>query len=315
MELWCHVIALSCMHLCDQVCKFLSKDADTCGCASACQSKRWRERHREGAVRGGTKNNLRRIPSTLNRPANQRTMHHHSAWSRAYRKRMTAYLELCTRSTCHLVCNLFEIDATHEVHLARVNLQDVKPGRLVGVWELNLTVDAPRPQQRRIEDVNSVGSHENLDDRAGSHGPGGRAQVCNKRLHRSAFDNQFVKHADCTGSCHLPSTLPWTLRLISSPCQASQATYATLLLIAVLCLAPHRLCHVSFRIVSNVKTRSPLPVPMMFSHRLAMLPFLAPDHNLQSLHTQCTPRHWHLHAQGHALAWLSACNPPYTPKP
>jgi len=44
-----------------------------------------------------------------------------------------------------------------------VDLQDVRARRLIGVGELDLAVDAPRPQQRRVEDVEAVGRHDHLD--------------------------------------------------------------------------------------------------------------------------------------------------------
>ena len=47
-------------------------------------------------------------------------------------------------------------------HLAGVNLEDVDARALVGVRELDLAVDAPGPQQRRIQDVDAVGGHQHL---------------------------------------------------------------------------------------------------------------------------------------------------------
>ena len=43
-----------------------------------------------------------------------------------------------------------------------MDLQNVKPGALIGVGELNLTVDPAGPQQRGVQDVNSVCGHQNL---------------------------------------------------------------------------------------------------------------------------------------------------------
>jgi hypothetical protein len=43
-----------------------------------------------------------------------------------------------------------------------VDLQNVKAGALIGVWELNLAVNAPRAQQRWVQDVDAVGGHEDL---------------------------------------------------------------------------------------------------------------------------------------------------------
>jgi hypothetical protein len=47
-----------------------------------------------------------------------------------------------------------------------VNLEDVGPPRLVRQRNLDLAVQPPRPQQRRVEHVRPVGRHDHLD-RAG----------------------------------------------------------------------------------------------------------------------------------------------------
>lgn len=71
-------------------------------------------------------------------------------------------LHLRPRGSGHAVRHLPQIDPPHQVHLARVDLQDVKPGGLVGVGELDLAIDPARPQQRRVQDVNPVGRHQHL---------------------------------------------------------------------------------------------------------------------------------------------------------
>lgn len=63
----------------------------------------------------------------------------------------------------HLLRDLHEVDPAHQVHLARVNLEDVEASVLVGVRELDLSVDTARSQQSIVKDVNSVGRHDNLD--------------------------------------------------------------------------------------------------------------------------------------------------------
>lgn len=50
----------------------------------------------------------------------------------------------------HLVSNLFEVDAAHEIHLAAVNLEDVKAGTLIGIGEFNLPVNSAWPEQSCI---------------------------------------------------------------------------------------------------------------------------------------------------------------------
>ena len=62
----------------------------------------------------------------------------------------------------HLVGDLLQVDASHEVHLPAVDLQDVEARALIGVGELDLAVDPAGPKQRRIQNVDSVGRHQNL---------------------------------------------------------------------------------------------------------------------------------------------------------
>lgn len=51
-----------------------------------------------------------------------------------------------TARPAHLVGHLLQVDAPHQVHLPRVDPQDVDPRRLGRVWELDLAVDTARPQ-------------------------------------------------------------------------------------------------------------------------------------------------------------------------
>ena len=44
-----------------------------------------------------------------------------------------------------------------------VNLEHVQAARLVGQRNLNLSIQPPRPQEGRIEDIRSVGGHHHLD--------------------------------------------------------------------------------------------------------------------------------------------------------
>lgn len=47
--------------------------------------------------------------------------------------------------TCHFLCHLFEVNASCEVHLARVDFEDVEAGCLVGIGELDLHSDICEP--------------------------------------------------------------------------------------------------------------------------------------------------------------------------
>ena len=49
-----------------------------------------------------------------------------------------------------------------EVHLARVDLEDVAARLLVGGRELDLTVDAPRADESRVKGLDFVGRQDDL---------------------------------------------------------------------------------------------------------------------------------------------------------
>lgn len=51
-----------------------------------------------------------------------------------------------TRATWHFLGNTAEVNATHKVHLARMDGQDIHTRVLIGVRELNLTVDTARTE-------------------------------------------------------------------------------------------------------------------------------------------------------------------------
>ena len=44
-----------------------------------------------------------------------------------------------------------------------MDLEDLIPSRLVGQGDLDLSIDSPWPEEGRVEDVGSVGSHNDLD--------------------------------------------------------------------------------------------------------------------------------------------------------
>ena len=62
----------------------------------------------------------------------------------------------------HLISHLLQVNAPHQIHLATVNLEDVKPRALVRVWELDFAVNPAGPQQSSIQDIYPVGGHEDL---------------------------------------------------------------------------------------------------------------------------------------------------------
>ena len=63
----------------------------------------------------------------------------------------------------HLLCDLPQVDPSGQVHPPRVDLQDLQPGLLTGSRKLNLTIDAAGTEQSRVEDVDAVGGHDDLD--------------------------------------------------------------------------------------------------------------------------------------------------------
>merc|ERR1712139_556587 len=72
-------------------------------------------------------------------------------------------LQLGAACAGHELGNLTKVDAARQVHLARMDLQNLKPRVLVGCWELNLAVNPAWPEKRRVQDVDAVGRHDDLD--------------------------------------------------------------------------------------------------------------------------------------------------------
>ena len=70
---------------------------------------------------------------------------------------------LCAGSTWHHLGNLQQIYTSHEVHFSGVNLQNINSGIFIGVRELDLSVNSTGSEEGVIEDVDSVGCHDNLD--------------------------------------------------------------------------------------------------------------------------------------------------------
>jgi hypothetical protein len=55
------------------------------------------------------------------------------------------------------------VRTSHQIHLAGVNLENVSAGTLIGVGELDLSVNAPRPDERVVEDIEAIRGHQHLD--------------------------------------------------------------------------------------------------------------------------------------------------------
>ena len=99
-----------------------------------------------------------------------------------------SHLNLSTRGSRHQLCYLPQIDASSQIHFSGVDLQDVQTGLLMSnqetlrdvinshqvcgcavskylfIWrgELNLPVNPARPEQSRVQDVNTVCGHNDL---------------------------------------------------------------------------------------------------------------------------------------------------------
>mmetsp|Transcript_8153 Transcript_8153/g.18160 ORF Transcript_8153/g.18160 Transcript_8153/m.18160 type:complete len:277 (+) Transcript_8153:97-927(+) len=69
----------------------------------------------------------------------------------------------CSACTIHLCCYLPQVDSAHQVHLPRMDLQDLRARFFVWIGELHLAVDSPRSQQGVIQDVDTIRCHDNLD--------------------------------------------------------------------------------------------------------------------------------------------------------
>ena len=76
-------------------------------------------------------------------------------------------LRLRTRCPYHLLAYSSQIDPPHQVHLPRVDFEDLDSRVEGGVGELYLPVDPAGPQQGRVKDVDSVSRHYDLDSLGG----------------------------------------------------------------------------------------------------------------------------------------------------
>ena len=75
----------------------------------------------------------------------------------------THTLQLGTGAPVHLFRDLGEVDTTGEVHLAAVNAENIGSGLDAGRGELDLSVDTSWAQEGRVENVETIGGHDDLD--------------------------------------------------------------------------------------------------------------------------------------------------------
>jgi len=74
-------------------------------------------------------------------------------------------LHLSARRARHHLRNLLQVNAAREIHLPRVDLQDVQAGVLSRRRKLNLAIDAARSEQGRVQYIDAIGRHDHLDGR------------------------------------------------------------------------------------------------------------------------------------------------------
>mmetsp|Transcript_19304 Transcript_19304/g.42066 ORF Transcript_19304/g.42066 Transcript_19304/m.42066 type:complete len:233 (+) Transcript_19304:116-814(+) len=72
-------------------------------------------------------------------------------------------LALSAARTIHLNCDLAQVDAPHEVHFPRVDLENVQPSVFVWIGKFDLAVDPAGPEQRLVQDIDAIGGHNHLD--------------------------------------------------------------------------------------------------------------------------------------------------------
>ena len=88
----------------------------------------------------------------------------HSPLPQRIHPRLRAHtLQLRARTPIHLLRNLCQIDPPREIHAPGMNPQDIRPRLHRRGRELDFTINAARPQQGRVEDVEPVGRHDDFD--------------------------------------------------------------------------------------------------------------------------------------------------------
>ena len=75
----------------------------------------------------------------------------------------THALQLRAGTAIHLLRHLGQIDATGQIHRAGMNAQDIRSSLHGRRGELDLAVNPPRTQQSRVQDIEAIRRHDDLD--------------------------------------------------------------------------------------------------------------------------------------------------------
>lgn len=71
-------------------------------------------------------------------------------------------LDFRSGSARHKFGDFTQVDAAGQIHFPRMDLENVETGFFVGRRKLDFAVNTTRPQQRRVQDVDSVSCHDHL---------------------------------------------------------------------------------------------------------------------------------------------------------
>ena len=66
-------------------------------------------------------------------------------------------------STCHLLSNFCQIYSSHKIHFSWVNFKNLYSWLYFWVWKLNFSINTSRSQESRVEYINSICRHNNLN--------------------------------------------------------------------------------------------------------------------------------------------------------
>mmetsp|Transcript_26602 Transcript_26602/g.45285 ORF Transcript_26602/g.45285 Transcript_26602/m.45285 type:complete len:202 (+) Transcript_26602:177-782(+) len=75
----------------------------------------------------------------------------------------TNSLTLSTTSIHHLLRNSVQINIPEQVHFTRMNLHNCHTILSIGIGKFNLTINSTRTQQCRIQYIDTIGGHDDLD--------------------------------------------------------------------------------------------------------------------------------------------------------
>ncbi|KAI6764693.1 hypothetical protein HG531_012580 [Fusarium graminearum] len=88
----------------------------------------------------------------------------HSALTQSVHTSFCAHtLEFGTRTSVHLLGNLGEVDTTGQIHLSAVNTENIRSGLNTRRGELDLSVDTSWSQESGVENIETIGGHDDLD--------------------------------------------------------------------------------------------------------------------------------------------------------